>query len=353
MISGRALALLFAALFCAGTASGQIIEVRTEGGKTFTCARTGLSSSDCGARSNWYSYVFVGSISAITPIENDEKEIQIVPEEVFFGKPATPLTVLTSAALCLPNLAVGDSWLFFLRQEKDKPIVLDYYGNDSLPVVNASKQIETLRRLQNIGEFALLRGEVLQGTWGDWHAVSGAHVIAHRGSDGILFSCNSDAEGRYEFQPLSPGKYKITVDPVGSFRPDDTEVNLRSGVCWDLMLSKSPKSPSAKLGGYVRRPNGAALADVAVLMITTDNSWTTLQTNENGHFSFDRLEPGEYVVGINLPGAPAWEFAGSTGPGVPPPPASLYYGGAADRSSAVVVKLGEGEERDNLDFIVP
>jgi hypothetical protein len=147
MISGRALALLFAALFCAGTASGQIIEVRTEGGKTFTCARTGLSSSDCGARSNWYSYVFVGSISAITPIENDEKEIQVVPEEVFFGKPATPLTVLTSAALCLPNLAVGDSWLFFLRQEKDKPIVLDYYGNDSLPVVNASKQIETLRRL--------------------------------------------------------------------------------------------------------------------------------------------------------------------------------------------------------------
>jgi hypothetical protein len=250
-------------------------------------------------------------------------------------------------------MAIGDRWLFFLREEKDKPIVLDYYGNDSLPVASASKQIDTLRRLRNIGDFALLRGEVLQGTWGDWHPVSDAHVVARRESDGTRFFCNSNAEGSYEFQPLSPGKYKITVDPVGSFRPDDTDVHLRSGVCWDLMLSKSPKPPTAELGGYVRRPNGAALANVPVIMITADNSWTTLETNENGYFSFGGLRPGEYVVGINLPGAPAWEFVGSTGPGVPPPSASLYYGGATDRASATVLELGDDEKRDNLDFIVP
>ena len=244
MISGRALTLLFTALFGVGTASGQIIEVRTEGGKTFTCTGSGLSSSlkDCGASRDWYAYVFVGSVSEITPIENDERELQIVPEEVFFGKPTTPLTVLTSQGACLPNLAVGDRWLFFLRKETDKPIVLDYYGNDSLPIASAAEQIDTLRRLQNIGDFALLRGEVVSGKYFNEQPVADSHVIARRQSDGVRFFCNSNSDGRYEFQPLSPGKYQITVDPVGAFRPDDTEMELSSGACWDLTLSKSPSA---------------------------------------------------------------------------------------------------------------
>jgi hypothetical protein len=78
-------------------------------------------------------------------------KVQITPEEVFHGDPPTPLTVLTSQGLCLPKLAVGDRWLFSLPKEAGKPIVLDYYGNDSRPVVNAQKQIKTLRRLKTIG----------------------------------------------------------------------------------------------------------------------------------------------------------------------------------------------------------
>jgi hypothetical protein len=57
--------------------------------------------------------------------------IQITPQEVFSGKPANPLTVQTSQAACLPEIAVGDQWLFFSREEKGKPIVLDYYANGS------------------------------------------------------------------------------------------------------------------------------------------------------------------------------------------------------------------------------
>jgi len=102
----------------------------------------------------------------------------------------------------------------------------------------------------------------------------------------------------------------------------------------------------------VRRPDGTALANVPVILISADDSWfTTFHADQDGHFRFGNLKPGAYVVGINLPGAAPWEVA--VGGGVPPPPASLYYGGAADRSSAVAVKLGDDEKRDNLDFIVP
>src|SRR5580704_221618 len=107
---------------------------------------------DCDVRSDWYAYVFVGSISAISRAPKDEESLQITPEEIFHGDPPTPLAVLTSQGKCLPSLGVGDHWLFFLRKENGKPIVLDYYGNDSLPIASAKKQIETLRRLKTIGD---------------------------------------------------------------------------------------------------------------------------------------------------------------------------------------------------------
>src|SRR5215475_10870485 len=157
---------VFAVVFSGlGTGAAQIDVVRRIDGKEVECLHSGLMSDldDCGFKSDWYAYVFVGSISAIVPADKDEKNIQITPEEVFHGEPSTPLTVLTSQGLCLPKLAVGDRWLFFLRKEPGKPIVLDYYGNDSRPVADAQEQIETLRRLMTIGDFGLLRGSVMHG----------------------------------------------------------------------------------------------------------------------------------------------------------------------------------------------
>jgi hypothetical protein len=79
-------------LCCLGAAAAQIMDLREVDGKTITCTRTGLSSDlkDCGVRSNWYAYVLVGAISAISLTGKDEKEIQIAPQEVFHGNPPLP-----------------------------------------------------------------------------------------------------------------------------------------------------------------------------------------------------------------------------------------------------------------------
>ena len=85
---------------CQGKAAAQIITVETFGGKTVACMHTGLTSNvkDCGVRGNWYNYVFVGLISKVTLLDNGEKEIQIVPEEVFWGEPTTSMNAATSQA---------------------------------------------------------------------------------------------------------------------------------------------------------------------------------------------------------------------------------------------------------------
>jgi carboxypeptidase family protein len=348
----RSLAVLTLVLSCLCAASAQIIIIKQDGNKTITCTHSGLFSSlnDCGVRSDWYSYVFVGSISTITPVEKDEQELQIIPGEIFSGKPATPLTVLTSQAACLPKLAVGDRWLFFLRSIEDKPIVLDYGGNDSRPVADAEKQIETLRHLQNIGDFGILRGRVLRGEFVGGKVVHGARVIAQRESDNFQSAAITDADGRYEFQPLPPGHYTITVDSIGSHQPDDSNTDIAAGTCWEVTLYRARH---AQISGHVHHSDGSLMADVDVMLIDADGSgYDMTQTDERGYFTFDGLRPKKYVVAINLPSAPPWKHE-SCGGACVPPPASLYYNGGAERSHALVIKLATDEKRQDVDFVAP
>ena len=335
-----------------GIAGAQIIGTFEKDGKTVTCMHSGLMSdlNDCGAQSDWYTYVFVGSISRITPAKDDEKKIQIIPEEVFHGEPASPLTVLTSQAPCLPDLAVGDRWLFFLRKQDGKAITLDFYGNDSRPVAYAQAQIKTLRRLQTIGDFGILRGKVVRGGYLERKAVPNARVVARRASDNTQFVATTDSDGHYEFPPVPPGEYNLTADPVGLFQVDKGWADVTRGSCWHVTLSRSPH---AELGGHVRRSDGPPLPEVDILIMREDEEWfTTAKADERGYFHVDSLQPGKYVIGINLPGAPAWKVGGGAGAGLDIPPASLYYPGVQSRSAALAITLAGDEKRDDIDFAV-
>ena len=348
----RVTGVLALILFFQTTVGAQIISIQKVGDKTVTCMHSGLFSdlNDCGVP-EWYAYVFVGVIAAITPAKDDEKEIQIVPEEVFGGTPKTPLTVLTSQGSCLPELKLGDRWLFYLRKEAGKPIILDYYGNDSLPVAHALERIETLRRLRTIGDFAIVRGRVMRDVSYSGETVSHAKVTARRLSDGLQFVSTTGSDGRYELPPLPPGEYKITVDRIGSYQPDDSSITVRSGQCWSLTLSRSPH---ALIGGHVRRYDGSPVPDVDVVLISSDNtSYTTTHTDRDGYFKFDGQRPGEFVVGLNFPNRPDWFNGGGAGAGVKIPPASMFYPGVVDRAHARIIHLATDEKLDKIDFTLP
>lgn len=346
------LALLFS---CIGYSSAQVIEGRQVDGRLVWCSHSGIFSDlkDCAGKIDWYAYVFVGSIAGIAPADKDEKVLQIIPEEVFHGDPVSPLSVLTSQAPCLPKMAVGDHWLFFLRQEKDKPIILDYYGNDSLPIANAQQQIETLRNLQSIGEFGIVQGQVLQRTQGKQTPVPHANVVARLQSDERKFVATTGDDGSYEFQPLPPGSYKFTVDPTGSLRIESGAAGwlpLRAGGCWNLTLSQFPH---AELGGHIQRLNGSPLSNVEVIIFKAhdDSFYATTHTDKAGHYSINSLQPGEYIVGIDPLGIPPTIDKSDTGATVPT--ASHYYRDEIDRSAALVIHLADGDKRDDIDFVLP
>jgi hypothetical protein len=236
------LLLISVALVFGATAAAQVASSKKVGDKVVQCLHSGIVTdlSDCGLRPYPYDFVFVGLISAIKAAEHDEMELRIVPEEVFSGKPDSPVTVLTSQGLCLPNFAVGDRWLFYLRKEGSKPIILDYYGNASVPVANAQERIDMLRRLQKIGEFALVGGQVLTGKSYKGKPVRDLQVIARRMGDESQYVAVTDQGGRYAFSPLPPGRYVIQVRASELHRPGDWSIDLSPGACWDLTPDKFP-----------------------------------------------------------------------------------------------------------------
>lgn len=346
-------AVLTVAFCCCGVTAGQILSSKEVGGKTIQCMHTGLSSdlNDCGTQSDWYAYVLVGTISAATPISDTEKELRIVPDEVFKGEPPNPLIVRTSQGACFPELRVGDHWLFYLR--KGPPFVLDYYGNISSPVNNSQQRLQTLRRLETIGDNGILRGRVRQGPFGAGNVVPNAHVIAHSETDEAQFVASTDADGRFEFQPLPPGKYKLSVDPIDSFQADDSRIELKTRQCWDLTLSRAPH---AHLGGHVRHPDGSPAAQVPILLTDEDGSFfETMISNANGYFRREMLSSGKYVIGISLPSEATWQPAGCSGtPGAcAVPKASFYYPNVKNRADALVIDLATDEKRDDIDFTIP
>ena len=345
---------LLAVIFChRGIARAQVITVEQIGDKTFEFMHSGLTSDlrDCGTRADWYSYVFVGSISGIASVENDEKALQIVPEEVFLGTPPILLTVLTSQAPCLPDLKVGDRWLFYLRKENNQPIVLDYYGNDSLPAEHAAEQIDTLRRLKTIGNFGILRGEVVRGTWGDRQPVPDIKITATRAGDGLQFTSDTDANRNYEFPPVPPGHYKILGTSVGSFEPDESGAHVVAGTCWHVTLSESPH---AGISGQVKYSSGLPAAGVAVALLHADGTqYATGVTYTTGNFAFDSLQAGDFVVELDLfpdADAPDGKAAGNSST---TPVASVFYPGVPNRSGATVIHLGADEKRNDINITIP
>lgn len=338
--------ILLGSVLSADTAHGQIRILTEVGGKEISCMYSGLSSAlkDCGTQSSWYTYVFVGSISHIAPT-GDEETVAIAPEEVFLGSPASSLTVVTSQAACLPKIVVGDRWLFFLREQQGRPIILDAYANQSRPVSTVPEPLETLCRLQSIGNAALLRGNVQRFSSPEAKPVPAAIVTAARMAGGEQFTSQTGSNGQYEFQPLPPGKYTLTVAPVESFRAYAGEVELASGACRDVTLQNSPHSIIA---GHVKLDSSSA-GTAQIVLISADGSWfQTARTDQEGRFAFESLPPGRYVIGMN-PGVHA--DGSGAGIGVKSPEVSPFYPNAVDRSNAVVIELGADDQRTGIDFV--
>jgi len=319
------------------------------GGKTISCMSTGLMSSDrdCGLQADRFQLVFVGTITRIAGPTDDEMEVQITPDEVFHGNPGALVSAKTSQGLCFDELVVGKRWLFFLHTESGKPILLDYYSSQSIPVEHAEQTIETLRRLQTIGDYSILRGNVVRNGKSGIEELPNARIVAQRVSGRQEFSAISDAKGLYDFSQLPSGDYELRAESAGTVLGKE-RVSLAPGSCHEVSLTKYPK---AQLEGHIRYPDGSPAKGMNVLLVNDeDKSWTSSETDAHGRFEFEFLRSGTYVIGFDLTGTAPWKNTSSSGGDQS---AEFYYPGVMNRSQATPIALGEDEQRHDIEVLIP
>ena len=318
---------------------------------------------DCGLDKLNNAYVFVGTIRAVYPAPKKEKYVEIVPNEVFLGDPSHSITALTSQGSCFEQLEAGQQWLFYLRNIDGK-IVLDYNIQESAPVSEVDPHLETLRRMKNLVGTGLLRGKVERELFAfssdgdgskkeDANSVSGAHISAVRESDQATFNAVSGKDGSYKFQPLPVGDYEVDVNPIGSFHPVGSFAAIKEGECRVLILHNTSE---ARISGHLRWPDGKPVVMADVFLLNADGSGFNIQTTDKeGHFSFDNWELGSDIVGARQPGAPELKVGVCGGASCADDlPADLYYfGNTALRNTALMIKLGVDERRDDVEIILP
>jgi len=183
--------------------------------------------------------------------------------------------------------------------------------------------------------------------------------------DGFLPEASSDRDGRYRFDTLPPGRYRIAAQKDGFAPPmdpsamqmfevaagqilDDLTVSLRRGGAFAGRVLDPHGQPIAGVGVTVLlkrlsrddQPAAAASSGAPLLMPSGQS-----QTNDLGEFRIFGLWPGEYVIAA----APRSPFGGTaTPPSGATTTTATFYPGTADVSAAQPVLVQSGETVSDL-----
>ena len=207
--------------------------------------------------------------------------------------------------------------------------------------------------------------------------VAGARVIlipaARRtGPMGPPPQAVTDQDGRYAFDRVAPGTYRLDIQKTGfapltdmmaPSRPEVIQVNAgQSADSVDRQLQKG-----AVIAGRILDPNGEPLPDARIMVLRRmpggpsrlipAPGQSQQQTNDLGEFRVSGLAPGEYYVAA-MP-RPTAMFGGPGGNVQSAPQATrtprttiatTFYPGATDQAAAQPLSVAAGAEVGNINF---
>jgi hypothetical protein len=339
------LALCIFSTLIVSSASAQFVGQDYHGKQIF-CYMRGREGS-CGV-GDGYEDVFIGTVVSVAEIANNEKQLRLMPEEVFAGAVAGSLTVTTDQAGCFGGFQAGDKWLFYLQRDTKTKSLLLKYNSPTRLIADAQAQIDTLRRLAHINDSGIIMGQVTEPIWKDnkWETsipLTDHKVIAKQQVNGREYAAFSDNDGHYEFEPLPQGEYQVSANTAEGLWAEEGSTDVSPRSCSLMSFSLEP---DGSISGRVMAANGkpAKYVQVAVVPVSVGNlQFTSAFSDELGRFEVKALHPGRYLVGVGIqPGA--GNKNGQSG---------VYYPGVRDRNLAVIVDLGRAEKRANLDLQLP
>jgi protocatechuate 3,4-dioxygenase beta subunit len=193
--------------------------------------------------------------------------------------------------------------------------------------------------------------------------------MAPMGPMGMPPQALTDQDGRFVFDKIAPGSYRVDAQKTGFAPLNDPgrgptpTTQVAAGQTFDIYLQLQK---GAVIVGKVLDASGEPLTDARVMALRRMNisapgmpprllpapTQGPQQTNDLGEFRLSGLPPGEYVVAA-MPRA-AGPFGG---PGVTPSSTgtavtTTYYPGTIDQAGAHSVTVGAGQTVDNIVFSI-
>ena len=322
-----AVLILVLAGLCVATA--QLVEWRQYKGHDVTCVHSGIArtnGTDCGTEG--YARVFTGTVKSAFDIGETDKLLQLIPDEVFLGDPASEVMAVTNQACLHREIRAGEKWLFYLyRNPQTNGLVLPY-DSPSKPLEQAQQDIATLQHLSKLTDTGILTG----------HVLASHKIVAKRLSDAAEFSSVTDADGNYEFE-LKPGTYLLTANTMqGLWGPEAMpSVSKRGCTRVNLWLHID-----GRIAGTVTTFEGKAAryVQIAIIPVSPSGESFTVLSDDQGHFEVGGRQPGQYIVGVGLlspVNSAAWA-------------SRVYYPGVRTREQTKIIELSKGEWRTDVSF---
>jgi Carboxypeptidase regulatory-like domain len=158
----------------------------------------------------------------------------------------------------------------------------------------------------------------------------------------------ADAEGKIRLGGLHPGDYTLQVYGADAGFVDgsytDELGNARVIHVEGETTLELPLRPGAGLSGRVTGEDGTAIYGAQVVVTTTDDMGVDFVTTD--------LDGSWEVVGLP---AGSWKLQVNVNPLCPTDPGwvSQFWEGAYQQDFATAIQLAEGEQKENLNFVLP
>ena len=229
------------------------------------------------------------------------------------------------------------------------------------PIAEASEDMAFLHNLPASGTGGTLHGRVERFAGDLEHGPStlvgpmvGLKVIVE--GESRRFEVVTDKTGEYQKAGLPPGNYDVrlelpdhlgviaqydTVDRFGSYSGHDKlKVADRGCVRNDFSVWLD-----GRIGGRVTDAQGKPVKEAQIdLMVVgdADKAWSAW-SDADGRYEFRRVQPGHYLLGINLSWVPKPES----------PYPRTYYPDTSEAAQAKVIAVGEGTRLNSYDIVLP
>ena len=279
-------------------------------------------------------------------------KVHFVVEEAFIGIDGKEVDIESDAnSSCGYSFEQGELYLVYAYGSQEKRLSTSVCTRTT-PLTQATEDLAFLQNLPPRGSGVRIFGNVSAiTTISTEHYKNGVYKkglaeikVTVKDLQGRVFNTVTGDNGDYEFKGLKPGVYTVEAklpDYYSERSPSDKLTIADRGCAEKNYVGVIDGSISGVLvdadGNPVKRTNRDQLSAVDLISIDeTGNPRYSIPkyVDEQGRFTFSEVQPGRYLLGINIARNPSADS--------PYPP--TWYPGVADKSQATIIEVGRAEK---------